>query len=102
MGHYQIKISREFCKEKSDWLDDYSFFMAAKEFHGGGLWTNWDENLVKRNEKALTEWNKKLVEGINYNKFVQYIFFEQWSAVKLYANCQRSKNNWRYAYFYCI
>jgi len=90
-GSLSDKNFKEFCKENSDWLDDYSFFMAAKEFHGGGLWTNWDEDLVKRNEKALTEWNKKLIEGINYNKFVQYIFFEQWSAVKLYANAKGVK-----------
>ena len=75
-----------FCEENSEWLEDYVFFMAAKDYHGGGLWTEWDKGLVKREEKALSEWKKKLAEGINYHKFVQYIFFSQWSDLKHYAN----------------
>lgn len=75
-----------FCQENFEWLEDFSFFMAAKDYHGGGLWTKWDKGLVKRDEKALISWAKKLADGINYHKFVQYTFFKQWSDVKHYAN----------------
>jgi 4-alpha-glucanotransferase len=79
----------KFCDENSEWLDDFAFFMAAKDYHGGGLWTGWDKGLVKRNEKSLVNWKDKLTDGINYHKFVQYIFFKQWSDVKRYANSKR-------------
>jgi 4-alpha-glucanotransferase len=76
----------KFCEKNSEWLEDYAFFMAAKDYHGGGLWTKWDKGLVKREENALNEWKKKLSVRIDYHKFVQHIFFEQWSDIKNYAN----------------
>ena len=81
----------KFCDDNTEWLEDYSFFMAVKEHHGGGLWTNWPEGLVKREAKSLKEWGKKLAEEINFHKFVQFIFFEQWTDVKNYANSKGIK-----------
>jgi len=75
-----------FCKENEEWLDDFSFFMAAKEFHGGGLWTEWDKGLVLRDNNSLVEWKHKLSDDINYHKFVQYQFFKQWGNLKKYVN----------------
>jgi len=75
-----------FCKENEEWLDDFSFFMAAKEFHGGGLWTEWDKGLVLRDNNSLVEWKHKLSDDINYHKFVQYQFFIQWGNLKKYVN----------------
>lgn len=80
------KEYNKFCKGNSDWLEDYAFFMAAKDYHGGVAWSDWDKDLVKRKEKALIIWKKKLTDGINYHKFLQYIFFKQWLEVKHYAN----------------
>ena len=60
--------------------------MAAKDFHGGKLWTKWDKNLVVRDKKALGEWKQKLDDDINYHKFVQFQFFFQWSNLKKFAN----------------
>ncbi len=76
----------KFCEEQKDWLEDYSFFMAAKEFHNGELWTNWDKSLVVRDKNSLSEWKEKLSEKIEYQKFIQFKFFEQWKNIKTYAN----------------
>ncbi len=75
-----------FCDENKMWLDDYAFFMAAKDYHGGELWTKWDKGLVRREEKALNEWQKKLSDNILYHKFIQFQFFSQWKNLKSYAN----------------
>ena len=49
-----IKASfEEFNNTNKDWLNDFAFFMAAKDFHGGELWTSWDKDLVVRIESAL-------------------------------------------------
>jgi len=75
-----------FCSENSEWLDDFSLFMAAKDFHGGQVWTSWDKGLVKREPNALKLWKEKLADDIYYHKFVQFNFFRQWLSVKKYAN----------------
>jgi len=76
----------QFCSSHNDWLDDFALFMAAKEHHGGGLWTGWDKDLVLRKESALKKWTEKLVDEIRYHKFVQFQFFKQWKELKDYTN----------------
>jgi 4-alpha-glucanotransferase len=75
-----------FCSENEEWLDDFSFFMAAKDHHNGKLWTKWEKGLVVRNKNALSKWKKKLSDDINYHKFVQFQFFTQWANLKKFAN----------------
>ena len=76
----------KFCNSHKDWLDDFALFMAAKEHHGGGLWTGWDKDLVLRKENALKKWTEKLEDQIRYHKFVQFQFFKQWKELKEYTN----------------
>lgn len=82
----QEKSFNLFCKENEEWLNDFSFFMAAKDFHDGELWTTWDKGLVVRDKNSLEEWKHKLSDDINYHKFVQFQFFTQWSNLKKYTN----------------
>ncbi len=90
-GSLTDKKFKKFCEENSAWLEDYAFFMAAKDYHGGGLWTEWDNGLVKRSKKSLEAWSKKLSDSINYHKFVQFVFFKQWKNLKEYANSKGIK-----------
>jgi len=82
----QEEAYNSFCEENKEWLNDFSFFMASKEYHGGGLWTEWEKSLVEREEKALKEWENKLADDISYHKFVQFQFFRQWDNLKKYTN----------------
>ena len=75
-----------FIKENNDWLDDFSLFMAAKNFHDGVEWTKWEKDLVLRKPKAMKEWKVKLSDKINYYNFIQFIFEKQWRELKNYAN----------------
>ncbi len=75
-----------FCESNKEWLDDFALFMAAKEFHGGKLWIQWDKGLVIRDKDSLNQWSKKLSDDISYQKFVQFNFFRQWKNLKNYAN----------------
>lgn len=80
-----------FCHENSGWLDDYALFMALKDYHGGGVWTGWSKNLIKRNPETLKEWILKLKDDISYRKFIQYCFFKQWGELRSYANSKGIK-----------
>jgi 4-alpha-glucanotransferase len=76
----------DFVKNNHEWLDDFCFFMAAKEHHKGVEWTKWDKELVIRKEKALKEWKVKLSDRISFYSFLQFIFNKQWTELKEYAN----------------
>jgi 4-alpha-glucanotransferase len=75
-----------FVEKNSLWLDDFSFFMAAKDYHHGVEWTKWDKDLVIRKEKILDTWRLNLYDRIDYYKFLQFIFHKQWTELKEYTN----------------
>ncbi|MCB9435754.1 MAG: 4-alpha-glucanotransferase [Anaerolineales bacterium] len=75
-----------FCAANAPWLDDFALFMAIKIHHGGGSWVNWPSGLVRREPEALAAIAEKLADSVNYQKFMQWCFFEQWEALKKSAN----------------
>lgn len=82
----QRQAFETFCASRAFWLNDYAFFMAAKEAHGGLSWHEWESELAKRDPSALDAWHTKLSSQIFHHKFLQYEFFRQWSELKTYAN----------------
>ena len=75
-----------FCEEKKHWLDDYALFMALKAAHGGAMWNTWEIELVQRQPDALAQWSAKLSDQVHLRKYAQFRFFEQWAALRHYAN----------------
>jgi 4-alpha-glucanotransferase len=79
----------QYCSENSYWLEDYSLFMALKDYFKGKHWREWDEDISFRKEGAAKRYSALLKEKIEFQKYIQYIFFKQWRKLKEYAN----KNN---------
>jgi 4-alpha-glucanotransferase len=77
-----------FTKREAAWLADYTLFMAIKEENGGRPWTEWDPALTKRSPAALAEAKARLYREIRRHELGQYLFFEQWSALKAHANAR--------------
>lgn len=75
----------KFCCENSYWLDDYALFMAIKEKQNGKSWQKWNAPLRNREASAINEFIEQNKENIDFWKFVQYKFFEQWGKLKGYA-----------------
>lgn len=75
-----------FKAENAFWLDDYALFMAGKDAHDGRSWLEWEDDLQDPDEAVKAKWNEALAESVEYYKFIQFLFFEQWSALKQYAN----------------
>lgn len=75
-----------FCLENSAWLDDYALFRAIKNNRGGAAWTDWEPDLVQRATDKLTEIANALTNLVAEQKFYQYLFFQQWFALKDYCN----------------
>ncbi len=75
----------QFC-ENSDWLQDYALFMAIKDFFGGISWEQWEPDIRHRKADVLQTYRSKLSDEIEFYKFLQYLFFQQWFKLKQYAN----------------
>lgn len=74
-----------FCRDNSDWLDDYSLFMACKAVYNNAVWSDWEDGIRRRDPSALKEWRPKLAPEINVHKFAQFEFFRQWQKLKLHC-----------------
>lgn len=66
------------------WLTDYSVFMAVKELEDMKPWWEWETEHSHYFEciKSIYSYEEKAA----FWKFVQFIFFRQWLAIKEYAN----------------
>ena len=75
-----------FMDENSDWIYDYSLFMAVKDSFGGIPWTEWPQDIRNRQPDAVQQMQVKLADEIHFQQYMQYLFYTQWNALKSYAN----------------
>lgn len=75
----------KFCHENSRWLDDYALFVSLKNHLGEKSWKEWPEELRLREAPALDRSRIELQMSIEKEKFLQFIFFKQWYALKTYC-----------------
>ena len=64
-----------FCEKNSFWLEDYALFMALKDYFEGRPWSVWPEAFKMRVPKKLEKYKLFFENTINYQKFIQFIFF---------------------------
>lgn len=76
----------DFLKEQAHWIDNYGLFMALKFAHGGKAWTEWEEPLKMFDDLATEKARKDYAEEIDFWRFVQYKYYEQWNNLKKYVN----------------
>ena len=81
----------QFCQEQSFWLHDYALFMALLEANNGRDWCNWEEAVARRQPDALQAQSAALQDDIQYHYFLQFKFFQQWKALRAYANQRNIK-----------
>ena len=77
-----------FVERNADWLHDYSLFMALKEHFGGSSWIEWPEPYRRRNPERLNDFRTEHDRDIRRHVFGQYLFHEQWTALKKYCNAR--------------
>jgi 4-alpha-glucanotransferase len=76
-----------FREHNSDWLADYGLFMALKAVFGGGSRHGWPHDILLREPGALAHHRVALAESATYQEYLQWLFAQQWGALKAYANC---------------
>lgn len=75
-----------FCEKNAFWLPNYSLYMALKFYFDNHEWLLWPEDIRFYKPQAVQHYEEKLKEEIDFWKFCQFKFFEQWEALKNYAN----------------
>ncbi|MFA0963777.1 4-alpha-glucanotransferase [Roseivirga sp. BDSF3-8] len=73
-----------FCSLNAHWLEDYALYTALRETYGKS-WLSWPDKYKKHDRAALEEAKEKSARTILKEKFQQYLFFEQWEALKAYC-----------------
>ena len=77
---------RAFVRDNAEWLADYGLFMALKESHHGAPWQQWSLSIMMRMPGVLETSRRELADAIDFQVFLQYLFFRQWEALRGYAN----------------
>lgn len=68
-----------FLEENKEWLETYALFCAVKSHFHMRCWDTWDDDIRFRTEEGVEKYCSLLKEEINYNIYVQYLFFSQWT-----------------------
>jgi len=79
------KEFNQFCKKHKDWLNTFASFMAIKEVHGGQPWTDWPAGLRDRDSSVLEKFQRENDFAIQYQKYLQFLFYRQWNQLRIYA-----------------
>ncbi len=77
---------RKFIAEQDYWLSDYALFMTVKIRFDNLPWTKWAEDIRLRYQYALDYYREELYFDIEFQKYMQFKFYEQWGRLKAYAN----------------
>lgn len=84
IGHNEAFL--RFCEKNQWWLDDFALFMAVKDRFEGRPWIEWAEDICLRWQNAMDYYRRELYYEVEYYKYLQFKFDEQWSKLKTYAN----------------
>jgi len=86
-GYDREKAAVEAFSSQRRWLRDYAAYQAIKDSFDGLSWQDWpDEGLRRHDPETVERWQAEHGEDVAYQIWVQYVFAEQWSALKSFAN----------------
>lgn len=69
----------------SHWLADYAVYRVLKTMHNERPWPEWGGSFVHREKPAMQKVQDSNREAIEHIKIIQFLFDQQWKALKQYA-----------------
>lgn len=66
------------------WVEEYAIFISFKKLNRNKAWMEWDSKFINYPECKfdLSKYSKQ----IEFEKYLQYLFYTQWRRLKKYAN----------------
>jgi 4-alpha-glucanotransferase len=68
-----------------DWLDEWAVFAALKGKFKDLPWFDWPDSIRRRDADTLAAAREELAAEIQFNFFVQFLFFDQWEHLRAAA-----------------
>ncbi|MFQ9515137.1 MAG: 4-alpha-glucanotransferase [Eubacterium sp.] len=85
-NHKETEEYKEFLKENEFWLDGYCIYSACKKKFDYTSWQDWDDDIKYKQPGATEKYMEELSEDIDFFRFIQFKFYEQWNKLKDYTN----------------
>lgn len=82
---------QEFLHKHDTWINNYCLYLALREKYNKANWVDWPAELRDREPAAMEQAENELRDKIEREKFIQYIFFSQWSRLMQEAHKQGIK-----------
>lgn len=76
----------DYVEENRYWLEDYALFSVLKTFYSTDSWENWEPKYRDRDPAALKQFSAEQETNMLFVKWLQWQLYEQFRAVKAYAN----------------
>lgn len=75
-------LSFVFGPEQAYWLEDWGLFAALARRFDTTDWTTWDADLAARDPGAVARARAELADEVDYQEFLQFLFFRQWEVLR--------------------
>jgi len=75
-----------FCEQNVSWLPDYAMFNVLRRRFEYRSWNHWPEEFALRKQQALSRVMNDSGRELGVEQAIQYLFNQQWSALREYAN----------------
>ena len=77
---------KKFKQQNSYWLEGFALYKVIKDFHKGSAWYEWQDQYKQRQPSALSDFSKQHQKEIEFQMWVQWLLYEQFSEAKRYAD----------------
>ncbi|MBN1123437.1 MAG: 4-alpha-glucanotransferase [Sedimentisphaerales bacterium] len=82
---------KQFVTEHEDWLEDFVLFVALRRRYRRKPWSKWPREIRDRSKPALRQAAKELKNELAYERFLQFVFYRQYFALRSYCDQQGVK-----------
>jgi 4-alpha-glucanotransferase len=76
---------QDFCRNETNWLEDYALYAVLRTLHRTGAWTQWPEAIRRREPAALAEVVKQNARALAEEQVLQFAFALQWDNLRVAA-----------------
>ena len=76
---------KRFCDDNEWWLEDFVVYDALRNRYSKQSWNTWPLELARRDAGALAAARRELGSEMDVRRVIQFFFFEQWHALRLYC-----------------
>jgi len=84
--HFLGENYQRFLNEHGWWLEDYALFEACRKNNNHKPWNLWDRKSTKSEKDIPANLQLEFTAEIEFQKFLQFVFFQQYFRLKKYAN----------------